>query len=58
MIEVTINGRRVSVEKGEILLHAAKKAGVEIPTLCSHEGLLADGNCRLCSVEVDEGGRK
>ena len=58
MVEITINGRKLSVDRGEILLHAAKRAGVEIPTLCSHEGLPADGNCRLCSVEVDEGGRK
>ena len=58
VVEITINGRKLSVDRGDILLHAAKRAGVEIPTLCSHEGLPADGNCRLCSVEVDEGGRK
>ena len=41
MVEITINGRKLSVDRGEILLHAAKRAGVEIPTLCSHEGLPA-----------------
>ena len=57
MIEITINGTPIEVEKGTVLLHAAKENGVEIPTLCNHEGLNREGNCRLCSVEITENGR-
>ena len=34
MINVKVNGIAVSVEKGSTILDAARKAGVEIPTLC------------------------
>ncbi|MFA0887829.1 MAG: 2Fe-2S iron-sulfur cluster-binding protein [Synergistales bacterium] len=57
MIEITIDGQTVSVEPGTTLLKAARAAGIEIPTLCAHEGLPPEGNCRLCSVEVTERGK-
>jgi NADH dehydrogenase/NADH:ubiquinone oxidoreductase subunit G len=49
---LTINGRTVSVAPGSTLLQAARNAGVEIPTLCYHPNLTANGVCRLCVVEV------
>lgn len=58
MIEITIDGKKISVAEETTILAAAKANGIEIPTLCQHEGLTPDGNCRLCSVEIDEGGRK
>lgn len=58
MIEVYIDGRAVSVERGSTVLEAAGKLGIHIPTLCHHEGLSPDGNCRLCSVEIDDRGWK
>jgi NADH dehydrogenase/NADH:ubiquinone oxidoreductase subunit G len=42
----------VQVDKGIPVLHAAKKAGIVIPTLCYHEALTPYGACRLCMVEV------
>jgi len=57
MIEICIDGRKVSVEPGTTVLEAARSAGIEIPTLCAHEGLAPEGNCRLCSVEVTERGK-
>ena len=52
MIHLMIDGNPVEVEKGTTILHAAKKIGVKIPTLCYIENLLPDGSCRLCVVEV------
>lgn len=52
MISLTINGENVSVEKGSTILEAAKKVGVEIPTLCHDKRLTAHGACRICVVEV------
>ncbi|QYZ79512.1 2Fe-2S iron-sulfur cluster binding domain-containing protein [Methanofollis formosanus] len=57
MVEVTIDGQKIEVEKGTTALEAARALGIEIPTLCYHEGLPPDGNCRLCQVEVTDRGR-
>ena len=53
MIHLMIDGNPVEVEKGTTILHAAKKIGIKIPTLCYIENLLPDGSCRLCVVEVN-----
>ena len=55
MINLTINGLAVSVEKGSTVLEAAQFLGFPIPTLCHHEGLTPYGACRLCVVEIGEG---
>ncbi|MBN1798141.1 MAG: (2Fe-2S)-binding protein [Spirochaetales bacterium] len=55
MIDLTINGLDVSVEKGTTLLEAARFLGFPIPTLCHMDGLSSLGACRLCVVEIGEG---
>ncbi len=57
MIEVTINGVSVEVEAGTTILEAARFLGFPIPTLCHMEGLTPYGACRLCVVEISNGGR-
>ena len=57
MINVKINGTPVSVPKGATVLEAARYAGVEIPTLCYLKEINEIGACRICMVEVSEGGR-
>ena len=52
MIHLMIDGNPVEVEKGTTILHAAKKVGIKIPTLCYIENLLPDGSCRLCDGEA------
>jgi len=56
-MKITLNGINVEVEDGCTILDAAKFYGVNIPTLCYHEGLSAYGACRLCVVEIGEGTR-
>ena len=56
-INLTIDGRPISVEKGTTILDAAKACGIEIPTLChiNLKGTCVDNHpasCRLCVVEV------
>lgn len=55
MLNVKINGISVSVEKGSTILDAARKAGVEIPTLCFMKEKNEIGACRICVVEANEG---
>ena len=52
MPKVTIDNAEVSVPEGTTILHAARKAGVRIPTLCYLEDVQAIGACRVCLVEV------
>lgn len=52
-IDVTINGREVTVEQGSTILQAAQQAGFHIPTLCHLKELSPTGACRVCVVEVD-----
>jgi len=54
MIELTINGIDVQVDRGTTLLEAAQFLGLPIPTLCHMEGLTPYGACRLCVVEIGE----
>ncbi|MBI9107041.1 MAG: iron hydrogenase small subunit [Spirochaetales bacterium] len=53
MIDLTINGIQMSVEKGTTILDAAALIGVKIPTLCHLQGQHPLGACRICVVEVE-----
>ena len=53
MITLTIDGKRVQVEKGTHVLDAALNNGIAIPHMCYHPELSVSGGCRLCQVEVE-----
>ena len=56
-IKLQIDGRDVSATEGMTVLDAARSVDIEIPTLCHHEQLEPYGGCRLCIVELEQGGR-
>jgi len=51
-ITFTIDGKELTCEKDTMLLHAARRGGIYIPTLCSHQAVAEYGACRVCVVEV------
>jgi predicted molibdopterin-dependent oxidoreductase YjgC len=53
MIEITIDGQPVSVPEGSTILEAARKLGVDTPTLCFLESLTPVNVCRVCVVEME-----
>jgi len=53
IIKFTLNGKECSCEEGEYLLGAAKKNGIEIPSLCDHPSVKIYGACGICTVEVE-----
>jgi len=53
MVNLIIDGRKVSIAKGSTILQAATKAGIDIPHLCYVKGLNDIGACRVCVVEID-----
>jgi NADH-quinone oxidoreductase subunit G len=54
LINLTIEGRPVTVPEGTSILEAAKTAGILIPHYCYHPGLPVAGVCRMCLVEVEK----
>ncbi len=52
MVSLTIDGVKVEVQENTNVLDAARKANIEIPTLCYLRGVNAIGACRICMVEV------
>ncbi len=53
MVNVTIDGIKVTVPEKTTMLEAAKSAGIDIPTLCYWKDLNEIGACRVCVVEVE-----
>ena len=54
MIELTIDGRKVSVPEGTIVLEAANRLNIPIPHFCYHKKLSLAANCRMCLVEIEK----
>ena len=54
MVNLTVNGQPMTLPEDATLLQAVRTAGVELPTLCYHEGLAPYGACRLCMVMITE----
>ncbi len=52
-MEITIDGKPVSVAEGSTLLEAARSIGIDTPTLCFLESLTPVNVCRICVVEVE-----
>ena len=53
-VNLTIDGRAVTAEKGRTVLQAALDNGIKIPYYCYHPGLGIDGSCRVCIVKIEK----
>src|SRR5262249_3693892 len=53
MVEISIDGQTVSVAEGSTILDAARKLGIDTPTLCYLESLTPVNVCRVCVVELE-----
>ena len=54
MVEIELDGKKVEVTEGCMVMHAAEKAGTYIPHFCYHKKLSIAANCRMCLVEVEK----
>ncbi len=54
MIEIELDGRKIEVLEGSMIMHAAEQAGTYIPHFCYHKKLSIAANCRMCLVEVEK----
>ncbi len=54
MVQIELDGEKVEVAPGSMVMHAAEKAGVYIPHFCYHKKLSIAANCRMCLVDVEK----
>ncbi len=54
MVEIELDGKKVDIEPGSMVMHAAEKAGVYVPHFCYHKKLSIAASCRMCLVEVEK----
>lgn len=53
ILDITIDGKRLTAEPEQTVLEVATDSGIYIPTLCYHPDLSPIGACRVCLVEVE-----
>ncbi|MBL4908249.1 MAG: (2Fe-2S)-binding protein, partial [Sneathiella sp.] len=53
MAKVTIDGEVIEAAEGSLILEAAEKLGIPVPTFCYQERLTPLASCRMCLVEVE-----
>ena len=53
LVELTVDGRAVSVTEGSTILDACRRLGISTPTLCYADTLTPVNVCRVCVVELE-----
>ena len=54
MIEIELDGKKVDIVEGSMIMHAANKVGTYIPHFCYHKKLSIAASCRMCLVDVEK----
>ncbi len=52
MIEIIVDDKTYRAEEGSLLIDLLIREEIKVPYFCYHESLGADGNCRMCMVEI------
>jgi NADH-quinone oxidoreductase subunit G len=52
MVTIEIDGKKVQVRQGAMVIEAADELGVAIPRFCYHPQLSIAANCRMCLVDI------
>jgi NADH-quinone oxidoreductase subunit G len=53
LVNLTIDGFQIAVQKGTLLIRAAELLGIQIPRFCDHPLLDPVGACRQCLVTIE-----
>ena len=54
MLEMEIDGIKIEMPEGSMVMDAVKKVGKYVPHFCYHEKLSVAASCRMCLVEVEK----
>jgi NADH-quinone oxidoreductase subunit G len=53
IVKIRVDNLEIEAEEGANLLQTLLDNSIETPHFCYHEELGADGNCRMCMVEIE-----
>ncbi len=53
-VTFSLNGKKITVPAGTLVIEAAKQIGDEVPSFCYYPGLSLQAACRMCLVEVEK----
>ncbi len=53
-VNITVDGKKITVPAGTLLIEACKQHGIEIPAFCYYPGLSLQGACRMCLVRIEK----
>lgn len=53
MVNLTIDGKQISVQENTTIMEAADQNGITIPSLCYLKGINEIAACRVCVVELE-----
>jgi NADH-quinone oxidoreductase subunit G len=53
LVTLTVDGKRISVPEGMLIIRAAEALGIQIPRFCDHPLLDPVGACRQCLVQIE-----
>ncbi len=53
-VNLTVDGKKLTVPAGTLLIEACKSTGIEVPSFCYYPGLSLQGACRMCLVEIEK----
>ena len=53
-ITLTVDGKKLTVPAGTLLIEVCKSTGIEVPSFCYYPGLSLQGACRMCLVEIEK----
>ena len=54
MADIDIDGKKVTVPDGSVVMQAADAAGIYVPHFCYHKKLSIAANCRMCLVDIEK----
>src|SRR5271165_2904603 len=53
-VTLTVDGKKLTVPAGTLLIEACKSKGIEVPSFCYYPNLSLQGACRMCLVEIEK----
>ena len=53
-VNLTVDGKKLTVPAGTLLIEACKTVGIEVPSFCYYPNLSLQGACRMCLVKIEK----
>src|SRR5215471_2671622 len=54
LVNLTVDGKKITAPAGSLLIDACKNVGIEVPSFCYYPNLSLQGACRMCLVKIEK----